>query len=156
LYYDRIGLLRPSHRTTAGYRRYGPREEKRMRRICELREAGLEIRDIHLMLGRASAARANVVARRLGEVAGQIVSLRQQQRLLVSLHQGMSRHPLPPLLDKTAWIEMLRQSGMDDLAMARWHAEFERRAPEEHGQFLASLGIPSEEIKRIRARHSHR
>lgn len=154
LYYDRIGLLRPSNRTSAGYRRYGPREEKRMRRICELRAAGLKIRDIHLMLGRASAARADVVARRLGEVAKQIVSLRQQQRLLVSLHQGISRQPLPPLLDKTAWIQMLRQSGMDERAMARWHTEFERRAPEEHGHFLASLGIPPEEIERIRTRHS--
>lgn len=150
LYYDRIKLLRASARTASGYRCYGIREEQRLQRICELRKAGLAIRDIRVMLNAAPAARGKVVARRLEEIARQIVSLRQQQRLLVSLHQDLSRTPLPPLLDKAAWAEMLRQAGMNESAMRRWHAEFERRAPEEHAQFLASLGISEDEAARIR------
>jgi hypothetical protein len=105
------------------------------------------------MLDEPPGARAEVIARRLAGVARQIIALRNQQRLLVSLHQDMSRRPLPPLLDKAAWVEMLRQAGMDEKAMMRWHREFEHRAPQEHEQFLASLGIAPEEIRQIR-RHS--
>ena len=150
LYYDRIGLLHASDRTAAGYRCYGAREEQRLRRICELRQAGLAMRDIRVMLGGAPGARSDVVARRLAEIAQQIVSLRHQQRLLAALHGKLSRRPLPALLDKAAWVEMLQQAGMDQRARGRWHAEFERRAPEEHEQFLASLGIPADEIAAIR------
>jgi DNA-binding transcriptional MerR regulator len=150
LYYDRIGLLRASGRTDAGYRCYGPRDVKRLQRICELRHAGLSMSDIRVMLDEPPGARAEVIARRLAGVARQIIALRNQQRLLVSLHQDMSRRPLPPLLDKAAWVEMLRQAGMDENAMMRWHCEFEHRAPQEHEQFLASLGIAPEEIRKIR------
>jgi MerR family transcriptional regulator, thiopeptide resistance regulator len=150
LYYDRIGLLRASERTVAGYRRYQAREERRLRRICELRKAGLGLGDIRVMLGGAPDVRTGVIERRLAEIARQIVSLRDQQRLLAALHRHLSEKPLPPILDKKAWVEMLRLAGMDERAMSLWHAEFERRAPEEHEQFLASLGIPPDEIAGIR------
>src|SRR5512141_370079 len=114
LYYDRIGLLRATSRTAAGYRCYGRREEQRLRRICELRKAGLAMRDIRVMLGDAPGTRSDVIARRLSEIAKQIISLRHQQRLLAALHLNLSRTPLPPLLDKAAWVEMLRQAGMDE------------------------------------------
>lgn len=150
LYYDRIGLLTAEDRTTAGYRRYGPRAERRLRRICNLRRAGLALAEIWVLLGDAPGARVIVVAQRLSKVATQIVSLRNQQRLLTALHSNLSRQPLPPLLDKTVWVEMLQRVGMSERAMARWHAEFERRAPAEHEQLLVSLGIPPGEIRAIR------
>lgn len=156
LYYDRIGLLRAGDRTATGYRCYGGREEQRLRRICELRQTGLALRDIRVMLGDAPGARSNVVARRLAEVAKEIVSLRHQQRLLATLHRKLSRKQLSQLLDKVTWVEMLRQAGMDERAMHRWHSEFEQRAPAEHDQFLASLGIPPEEIAVIRRRSRSR
>jgi hypothetical protein len=34
--------------------------------------------------------------------------------------------------------------------MNRWHAEFERSAPEEHQEFLEFLHIPAEEVATIR------
>lgn len=156
LYYDHIGLLRAVNRTAAGYRCYGPREEQRLRRICEWRKTGLALRDIRVMLGDAPGARSDVIACRLAEIAKQIVSLRHQQRLLVALHRKLSRKPLPPLLDKATWVEMLQHAGMNKRARGRWHAEFERRAPEEHEQFLASLGIPADEIAFIRRRSKSR
>jgi hypothetical protein len=57
----------------------------------------------------------------------------------------------PSSVDKKLWVEMLRAAGMDQNAMNRWHAEFERRAPEGHQQFLLSLGIPPDEAARIRS-----
>jgi hypothetical protein len=41
-------------------------------------------------------------------------------------------------------------AGLDDAAMDTWHAEFEKRAPQAHHAFLHSLGIPEEEIRKIR------
>jgi len=152
LYYDRIGLLRAGSRTSAGYRRYGAAEERRLRRICELRKAGLCLRDIRVMLGDAAATQSGVIVRRLADITREIVSLRHQQRLLAALHRRLLRRPLPALVDKAVWVEMLRRAGMDERAMLRWHEEFERRAPEEHEQFLASLGIPADEIAAIRRR----
>lgn len=34
--------------------------------------------------------------------------------------------------------------------MSRWHAEFERREPAAHEDFLASLGVAPDEIAAIR------
>jgi len=87
----------------------------------------------------------------ISQLARQIVSLRNQQRLLAALHRNLSRKRLPPLLDKKAWVARLRLAGMNKRAMARGHAEFERRAPDEHEQFLASRGIPPDEIAGIRS-----
>ncbi|MCX6967653.1 MAG: hypothetical protein NTZ46_07705 [Verrucomicrobia bacterium] len=53
-------------------------------------------------------------------------------------------------MDKQKWVEMMRKTGLDDAGMARWHGEYERRAPEGHHEFLASLGIGEEEIQSIR------
>jgi len=38
---------------------------------------------------------------------------------------------------------------MDEDARRRWHAEFERRAPDAHQEFLLSLGILADEVERI-------
>jgi len=39
---------------------------------------------------------------------------------------------------------------MDEAAMRRWHAAFERRAPQAHLEFLLALGIEAEEAEGIR------
>jgi len=53
-------------------------------------------------------------------------------------------------VNKNLWVEMLRAAGMSQAAMHRWHTEFERRAPEGHNEFLLSLGIPADEVAKIR------
>lgn len=52
---------------------------------------------------------------------------------------------------KDAWVEMFRAVGLDDAAMARWHAEFETRWPDAHEGFLTWLGVPAADIARIRS-----
>jgi hypothetical protein len=46
----------------------------------------------------------------------------------------------------------MKACGFSDEQMHRWHAEFERSAPEEHQEFLEFLHIPAAEIKTIRAK----
>ena len=44
----------------------------------------------------------------------------------------------------------MKASGFTEDDMHRWHAEFERMAPEEHREFLEFLHIPDGEIRSIR------
>ncbi len=57
---------------------------------------------------------------------------------------------------KDAWVEMFRAVGLDEPAMLRWHAEFERMAPEAHQDFLESLRIPAAAAAAIRRRARER
>ena len=64
--------------------------------------------------------------------------------------RGVASGKRPRCVDKQMWIEMLKAAGMDQHAMARCHTEFEQRTPDGHQEFLLSLGIPPEEVTRIR------
>jgi len=150
LYYDHIGVLTPSGRSDAGYRLYSPADRDRLATICSFRQAGLTIEDIRRILSREENACGTVLQQRLRELGNEIRILQTQQHLLGRMLQVQSLGELPVTVDKQAWTDMLRAAGMDDAAMRRWHAEFERRAPEAHHQFLLSLGITEDEVQFIR------
>jgi DNA-binding transcriptional MerR regulator len=149
LYYDRIGLLPPSGRTYSGYRYYTEKDKKRLERICHFREAGLTLADIRACLASGGRPGAKLLEKRLRQMGEEIRGLRSKHRLLAVMLARASVRP-PPTVDKQMWVQMLRAAGMDNQAMARWHAEFERRAPDAHQEFLLSLGIPENEILHIR------
>ena len=52
LNYEAIGLLVPQGRSPAGYRLYGEAQLERLRTIRRLREAGLALEDIRVLLDR--------------------------------------------------------------------------------------------------------
>src|SRR5215472_1955427 len=51
-HYDRLGLLRPSGRTRAGYRLYGERDFARLQQIVTLKFIGLPLKEIKYLLSR--------------------------------------------------------------------------------------------------------
>lgn len=51
---------------------------------------------------------------------------------------------------KQDWVELFREIGLDEVAMHRWHAGFERRSPAAHQSFLEWLRVPAADIDRIR------
>jgi hypothetical protein len=53
-------------------------------------------------------------------------------------------------VSKEDWVAMFREIGLTDDAMMKWHRLFESRHPEAHEDFLVWLGIPGDEIKKIR------
>lgn len=150
LYYDRIGLLRPSARTLSNYRRYSEDDRARLEAISTYRGAGLSLDDIRALLAGTDAT-TEVLQRRLHGLEEEIRGLRAKQRLLVGMLQIQARGWKPAAVDKAVWVDMLRAAGMSEEAMDTWHREFERRAPEAHHAFLLSLGIPDEEVRAIRA-----
>jgi DNA-binding transcriptional MerR regulator len=152
LYYDRIGLLKPSARSRAGYRLYSSSDRKRLASICSYRQAGLTIEDIQRLLSVEEDADITVLQRRMRELGEEIRNLKAQQHLLGKMLKVQSLGELPGAIDKKTWIEMLKAAGMDEAAMKKWHVEFERRAPDAHHQFLLSLGIFEGEALYIRKR----
>jgi DNA-binding transcriptional MerR regulator len=150
LYYDRIGLLPASGRTGSGYRTYTQADRRRLERICAFRQAGLPLAEIKILLSSKGSPHARVIEKRFRETGKQILDLRNKQRLLSGMLKKLATGNTPPTVDKKMWVEMLRAAGVNDRSMSSWHTEFERRAPEAHHEFLVSLGIPEEEIRRIR------
>ncbi|MDD5350290.1 MAG: MerR family transcriptional regulator [Chthoniobacteraceae bacterium] len=148
LYYDRIGLLPPSGRSGSGYRIYTAKDHRRLEKICRFRETGLPLAEIRRMTAAGGGPFAAILKRRMNEIGGQIVELKKQQRLLAAMLRRAGEEG--SVVDKALWVKLLRKAGMDDAGMARWHAEFERHAPEGHHAFLASLGIAEAEIQNIR------
>jgi len=53
-------------------------------------------------------------------------------------------------MKKKEWVELFRETGLDDAMMAKWHRLFEAKYPEDHESFLTWLGLSGEEIKSIR------
>ena len=113
LYYDRIGLLKPSGRTQAGYRSYSEPDRLRLERICGFRRAGLALEEIRVILasGKPSAA---VLERRFHEIGKDIRILKVKQGLLSRMLTGIASAKCPPAVDRDLWVEMLRAAGMDD------------------------------------------
>jgi DNA-binding transcriptional MerR regulator len=146
LYYEELGLLAPAARSAAGYRHYGEAECARVERIRDYRASGLALERIALLLAGADAP--PVIAVRLQEIQDDMARLREQQAVLVRLLTAGQQQR--PTLDKAGWTAMLGAAGLDDAAMARWHALFEQQSPEAHERFLRSLGLKRAEIARIR------
>ena len=152
LYYDRIGLLKPSGQSEAGYRLYSEADAERMQRIDTFRKAGLSLKAIKAIM--AAGAEDNVemaLEQRLAGLNEEMAELKAQQHLVVQLLQRRGRYPRQPGVDVVQWVKMLEEAGMDERARRRWHTAFERDAPEAHREFLHSLGMSATEIEEIRS-----
>ena len=150
LHYHRIHLFRPSGRSAGGYRIYGPEAVARLARIVELRKAGLALHTIRRVLD-AQTPLAEVLEEQIGALNRQVSQLRVQQRVVLSLLELSSKQTGRRTLSKESWTAMFRAIGMSDEDMREWHANFETNMPEGHADFLHSLGLTAEEIRRIRA-----
>ena len=152
LYYDRIGLLRPSSRSGSNYREYDAADRDRLARICRYRAAGLALSAIAKILDAPRKRTVRVLEKRLDALNGEIQALRQQQRVVVDLLKDRRLLSGSRVLDKQRWIVVLRAAGLDDQAMWQWHRAFERMSPEAHQDFLEALGIAPREVSDIRTR----
>ena len=150
LYYDRIGLLKPSGRSASGYREYTDREEERLGQICLYRRTGLSLAEIRRLLDRPRRELAAALERQLFELSAEIDTLRDRQRVIVGLLRKPGLLEKAGVMSRETWTELLRASGFSDDDMRRWHRDFERLEPRRHHRFLAFLGIPSEEVRKIR------
>jgi len=149
LYYESIGLMRPPQRSGGNYRCYGEADLRRLLQICAYRDAGLKLEDIRQILDRTGGDAFAVLKRRLMELDAEIGALRAHQQAILKLLENKTLRKAK-MITKQKWVSIMQGCGFSSEQMHRWHAEFERSAPEEHQEFLEFLHIPAEEIKTIR------
>src|SRR5512138_3054493 len=150
LYYDRIGLLRASARTGARYRRYSEADARRLELIRLYRAAGVPLADIRRMLDAPRATLAEALERRLQALQAEQARIRAQQDVIIRILRRPDLARRYRGLDRRGWTGLLAAVGLDQAAMLRWHAEFERMAPEAHQDFLEALRIPAAGVRGIR------
>jgi DNA-binding transcriptional MerR regulator len=154
LYYESIGLMPPPQRSGGNYRSYSEADVLRLQQIRAYRDAGLKVDDIRQLLNvrsdRPATGAAAVLRRRLLELDAEIADRRHHQQAILKLleHKALGRRKM---ISKEKWVSIMKGCGFTAEQMNRWHAEFERAAPEEHQEFLEFLHIPTAEIKTIRA-----
>jgi DNA-binding transcriptional MerR regulator len=152
LYYDRIGLLRPSGRSQANYRIYRQADRRRLEQICRYRRTGLPLEAIADILAAPRPQIVKALEQRLDALNREVQALRRQQQVIIDLLKDRRLLAGARVLDKQQWVAILRQAGLDDEAMCQWHMAFERMSPEAHEDFLESLGIDARQIADIRSR----
>lgn len=150
LHYDRIGLLTPRERSKSGYRLYDADDARRLERILEFRRAGLPLDEIGKLIEARSGTVQQALARRLSEVDADIERLRGQQRFILGVLCSPEARAEVGVMNKKTWTGLLAASGFSEDDMVRWHAEFERTAPDSHQAFLEFLCLPEKEIATIR------
>lgn len=106
--------------------------------------------EIKTVLATNEAPTAHLLERRLHAINREIGDLKNKQRILTEMLKRLAADSAISVFDKNMWIDILRATGLDDEAMEKWHAEFEKRSPEGHHDFLLFLGIPENEVNSIR------
>jgi DNA-binding transcriptional MerR regulator len=149
LYYESIGLMPPPPRSGGNYRSYGEADLQRLMQIRAYRDAGLKLEDVRELLDRPGGNASAVLKRRLAEIGAEIGALRAHQQAILKLleHKALGK---VKMITKKKWVEIMQACGFSTDQMHRWHAEFERSAPQEHQEFLEFLHIPAAEIASIR------
>ncbi len=151
LYYDRLGLLKPGRRSRARYRLYSPAEVERLEQICLYRQMGIPLEEMRKLLDHSGrSASVGILKRRLRVLGREIANLRRQQRYIVQLLKQKQLQEGAEMISKDRWVAIMRAAGLRDEDMHNWHIQFERMEPEAHQEFLESLGIKQDEIRKIR------
>ncbi len=150
LYYESVGLLKRPLRTSSNYRAYGEKDVARLEEVCVYRNVGLGLADIRAILERPESDASGILKRRMVELNAEIQALRGHQRAILKLLQHKISFGRKKVITKEKWVSIMKASGFSEADMHKWHAEFERSAPEEHQEFLAFLHIPKDEIRSIR------
>ncbi|MBN2235700.1 MAG: MerR family transcriptional regulator [Opitutales bacterium] len=158
LHYDRIGLLSPSYRTSAGYRLYESHDIDRLETICQLRRTGMSLTAIRQLLDESdpvsgsidSAPLTAILTHRLMQLQYALANIHAQQWATKKLLGQLGVRKDLPSFDKEQWIAFMDAAGMSDHDKDLWHSLFEQQNPDGHQDFLEYLGIDPMDIRQIR------
>jgi len=150
LYYETIGLLKPSGRSLNNYRRYSQEDVKRLEQICLYRQTGISLEKIKNLLESSEGIIKETLEKRLVELNNEAKSIRKQQHLILTILKNQEFIKRLQIVERNTLIEILKLAGLNEDDMDRLHAKLEAMSPEGHQIFLEALGIDKEEIKEIR------
>lgn len=95
-YWDEIGLLTPSERTSTGHRRYTPIDVQRLYRITLLRQLGLSLAEIGKALDDPEWSLEFAMRRHLADVERKVALTRQLRARLAGMVSALASHNAPP------------------------------------------------------------
>lgn len=151
LYYDRLGLFRPSARTKSNYRLYTDEDMQKLEQICIYRQAGVSLNDIKNLLNSVDRGRtAFILKKHIKKINNQIKAMKKQQQLIIKLMKKDIIHNRKIVFNLKSWLSLLTSMGFTEGEINKWHVDFEKQSPKEHTAFLQSLGLSEKEIKIIR------
>jgi DNA-binding transcriptional MerR regulator len=153
-YYEQIGLLIPSLRTEAGYRKYSPETVERVRFIVQAQERGFSLREIKTVLALSDngqtpcASVAKAARRKVERLEKQIAQLQERRAVLaeaVRLWEAGS-------LEATPFCPMLNISELNNEevnGMGQTVEVFTAGCPlcDEAVQLVKSVACPSCDVK---------
>ena len=149
LYYDSIGLLKPTARSESGYRIYDEDDVEKLRQIVMYREVGLPLDEIPSLLSADNFNISAMLLKRLNDLNREIESIKSQQDIIIRLLKN-SRMFLIKNFNKNDWIRLVKAAGIDEHKLHEWHVQFERQSPEQHERFLRMLEFSDTEVKEMR------
>jgi len=150
LYYDSIGLLKPSARTGSNYRLYTDADMERLRMICNYRKAGIPLKDISKLLEVKKNEYTEILIERYNSISHEIENLQHQQEVIVKMMNSEAFQSEAHLTSKDNHAKVTHTAGMDKESARKWHIMFEAISPSEHTKFLKKLGMDDKAISRIK------
>ncbi len=149
LYYDKLGLLKPTERKYNNYRFYGQQEVEKLEKILMYRESGISLRDIQKLLDAENNGKTGILVERLNKIQMEIKNLKNQEKLVLDVLKEEVIMGKSAFSTSNTWTEMLIKLGYEEKAWLNWHREFELDSPKEHYKFLRSLNMKDEEIHNL-------
>jgi DNA-binding transcriptional MerR regulator len=150
LYYDSIGLLKPSIRAANNYRKYSDDDLKRLQQICLYREIGMSLEHIKLILESTQTNMTIILEKHLSILNDSIRKLQIQRQIIAQMvKNNISLNSFGVPLEVNL-IKILKKIDINHDKLEKLHIEFERLFPDAHQDFLELLKLPSDEIEQIR------
>lgn len=150
LYYDSIGLLKPSSRGSNNYRKYSDADVKRLEDIYKYRQIGIPLEEIKGLLAAPEGIIKETLEKRLDELNIEINKIRSQYHLITNILKNENLLKRLQIVEKDTLVQILGVAGLNESDMDMLHAKIEEISPEGHQIFLEALGIEKEEIHQIR------
>ncbi len=147
LYYDKLGLLKPSVRGANNYRLYNEGDAEALEKIIFYRGLGIPLLRIKEIFEAQDSPISEALIARLNRIQRELIQLKQQEELILRVLTQEVLVGKGPSFSKESWSEMLIKLGYSEEQMLEWHSRFEADSPKEHRQFLTSLGMSENEIK---------
>lgn len=150
LYHDSIGLLSPAVRSSKRYRIYSDSDIEKLRKIVLYKDAGVPLSEIDKLISASENSFVSILMRRLDELNKEINLIKAKQNTLVDILCNVNLFRTFVNIDQEAWREVLSSVGMSEEQATKWHVDFEYNSPEQHRNLLLALGVPEDEVDKMR------
>lgn len=115
-----------------------------------MRYAGIPLDDIAKLFDIEKNSITDILIERLKNIQNEIKILKKQESMILAVLIEKVKTSDSEMFDRISWTELLASLGFSHEDLMKWHQDFERDSSEEHEAFLHAIGMPEEEIKKLR------